>query len=94
MTSRTSREPEDSGHDAAVLVVAGVADVVVSGVSAAFGVARGFLGRNDKAAVAEDGVAELKARGRLAMDRYSTSEPAYLEVLAQHVESGRGRRDD
>lgn len=93
MTSRTPRDPEDPEHNTTVLVAAGVADMVISGVTAAFGAARGLLGRNDKSALAEDGITELKARGRLAMARYSTASPAYLEVLAQHVETGRGHRD-
>jgi hypothetical protein len=93
MTSRTPRDPADSEHNSAVLVAAGVADVVISGITAAFGTARGLLGRSDKSALAEDGITELKARGRLAMARYSSASPAYLEVLARHVESGRGHRD-
>jgi hypothetical protein len=93
MTSRTPKHPEDLEPGNAVLVVAGVADLVLSGITTAFGTARGLLGRDDKSALAEDGITELKARGRLAMARYSTVPPAYMEVLAQHVETGRGHRD-
>lgn len=98
MTSRAPQDSEDPSYNSAVLVAAGVADLAITTVGTALGSAltsaRSLLGRNDKSALAEDGVTELKARGRLALDRYSTSSPAYLEVLAQHVESGRGHRDD
>ncbi|WP_205325446.1 polyprenyl synthetase [Glycomyces sp. YM15] len=89
MTSRTTSEPEVPESNGAVLIAAGVADLVVNGITTALG----LLGRNDGSALAEDGITELKARGRLALDRYATAPPAYLEVLAQHVETGRGHRD-
>jgi hypothetical protein len=77
----------------AVLLAAGVADLAVSGAKSVLDRARGFLARADKVDLAEDGRDELKARGRLALDRLSVASPAYLEVLARHVESGRGPID-
>lgn len=97
MTSRTPIDPQDPKYNSAVLVAAGVADLALDTIGSALGSAlanaRSLLGRGDKSALAEGGITELKARGRLALDRYSTSSPAYLEVLAQHVETGRGHRD-
>lgn len=91
MTSRTPSDPGDP--NSAVLIAAGVTDLVLSGIATALGNARSLLGRGDKSALAEDGITELKARGRLALGRYSTASPAYLEVLAQHVETRRVHRD-
>ena len=53
-----------------------------------------LLRRGDRAALAQDGIDELKARGRLALARHATAAPAYLEVLAQHVETSRGLHND
>jgi hypothetical protein len=89
MTPGTERgdEPE---YNEVTLIVAGAADAVLSGIASAFAAVDGLLRRGDRAELARDGVDELRARGRLALARYSTTAPAYLEVLAQHVETGRG----
>ncbi|MFJ8312094.1 MULTISPECIES: polyprenyl synthetase [unclassified Streptomyces] len=74
----------------AVLLVAGLADLAVSAVSSAVGEVRGLLGRADVAELAEEGQRDLRARGRLALDRCATIPPAHLEVLARHTVARRG----
>ncbi|WP_311044718.1 hypothetical protein [Streptomyces sp. ID38640] len=54
---------------------------------------RGLLGRADVGELADEGRQELKARGRLALDRFAAGSPAHLEVLAQHVAARRGSTD-
>lgn len=81
------------GNDA-VLLAAGVADLAVSGLNTVLGGVRGLLGRSDVAELAGEGQQEIKARGRLALDRIVASPPAHLEVLAQHVKARRGSLDD
>jgi hypothetical protein len=93
MTRRTEAH-EEPEHHAAVLVAAGVADVVLTGVTAVLGGARELLGRRDRTLLVGEGVGELKARGQLALARFSGTSPAYLEVLARHVETGRGPLGD
>jgi hypothetical protein len=92
MTSKADGR-HDREHSDAVLLAAGVADLAVSGAKSVLDRARELLGRGDKAELAEDGLDELKARGRLVLDRRSVTSPAYLEVLARHVEAGRGPID-
>ncbi|MEE1929894.1 polyprenyl synthetase [Streptomyces sp. TRM 70351] len=89
----TERHDRGSGprKDDAVLLVAGVADLAVSGLSAALGGLRGLLGRADLADLAGEGRQDVRARGRLALDRLNAFAPAHLEVLAQHAAA---RRDD
>ncbi|MFG3161277.1 polyprenyl synthetase [Streptomyces sp. NPDC048232] len=87
MTDATRR---GSGRDErAVLVVAGLADLAVSTVGSAVGGLRGLLGRSDTADLVRDVEGDLRARGRLALDRYTRVPPAHLEVLAQHVKARR-----
>lgn len=73
-----------------MLLVAGIADIAVSGLSTAVGGLRGLFRRADVAELAGEGQQEIKARGRLALDRFTASSPAHLEVLAQHVKGRRG----
>ncbi|MGW6564856.1 polyprenyl synthetase [Streptomyces sp. NPDC054975] len=68
----------------AVLLVAGLADIAVTAVSSAVGEVRGLLGRSDVAGLADEGQEEIKARGRLVLDRYAVP-PAHMELLARHV---------
>lgn len=78
----------------AVLLVAGLADIAVTALSSAVGEVRGLLGRSDVAGLAEEGQQEIKARGRLALDRYAAVPPAHMEVLARHVVARRSAPDD
>jgi hypothetical protein len=69
----------------AVLLVAGLADLAVSALGSAMGNVRGLLSRSDTTELAADAERDLKARGRLALDRYAVVPPAHLEVLAQRA---------
>ncbi|MBT2489677.1 polyprenyl synthetase [Streptomyces sp. ISL-96] len=73
-----------------MLLVAGIADMAVSGLSTVVGGLRGLMRRADMAELAAEGQQEIKARGRLALDRFTASSPAHLEVLAQQVKAHRG----
>ncbi|MEU8618971.1 polyprenyl synthetase [Streptomyces sp. NPDC048623] len=79
----------ESRDEQAVLLVAGLADLAVSTLGSALGTVRGLLRRSDTTQLVEDAEQDLRARGRLALDRYATVPPAHLEVLAQHVLSRR-----
>ncbi|MFE6099540.1 polyprenyl synthetase [Streptomyces laurentii] len=85
-----AREGTDDG---AVLLVAGLADLAVSTLGTAMGTVRGLLRRSDTGRLVEDAEQDLRARGRLALDRYAAVPPAHLEVLAQHVLERRSRAD-
>ncbi|WP_093804234.1 hypothetical protein [Streptomyces sp. Wb2n-11] len=69
----------------AVLIAAGVADLALSGIAAALRGARGLLGRSDLAELAQDGQTEMKERGRLAMQRYTSVPEPHMELLARRV---------
>lgn len=96
-TTRGSDATRESGAaqaaDGAVLLVAGLADLAASTLGSALGTVRGLLRRSDTAHLVEEAEHELRARGRLALDRYATVPPAHLEVLAQHVLDRRLRAD-
>ncbi|MEU9593691.1 polyprenyl synthetase [Streptomyces sp. NPDC048219] len=83
MTHSTPRGP--GRDDQAVLLVAGLADLAVSTVGSAVGALRGLLRRSDTADLMREADQDLRARGRLALDRCTTVPPAHLEVLARHV---------
>jgi hypothetical protein len=74
-----------------VLLVAGLTDLTVRTLGSAVGTVRGLLRRSDTAELAAEAEQELRARGRLALDRYAAVQPAHLEVLAQHVLARRAR---
>ncbi|MFF9869880.1 polyprenyl synthetase [Streptomyces sp. NPDC013953] len=76
-----------AGHrdQQALLIVAGMADLAVTAVGSAAGAVRSLLRRSDAAELVKEAEADLEARGRLALDRYGSVPPAYLEVLAQRV---------
>ncbi|GAA3507186.1 hypothetical protein [Streptomyces showdoensis] len=80
--------------DQAVLLVAGLADLAVSTLGSALGTVRGLLRRSDAAELASEAERDLRARGRLALDRYAAAPPPHLEVLARHVRDRRGSADD
>lgn len=72
-------------EERAVLVVAGLADLTLSGLRSAVGGVRGLLRRSDGAELVGEVEQELASRGRLVLDRYASAPPAHLEVLARHV---------
>ncbi|MGW1204299.1 hypothetical protein [Streptomyces cyaneofuscatus] len=91
-----TREGVGGPGEQAVLLAAGLADLAVTTVGAAFTSVRGLLRRSDTADLAAGAEQDLIARGRLALDRYATAPPAHLEVLARHViaqRDGDGGRD-
>lgn len=91
MTRETGRRGLDVQ---AVLLAAGLADLAVSTLGTAFGTVRGLLRRSDAGALAAEAEHDLAARGRLALDRYTTVPPAHLEVLARHALARRTAGDD
>ncbi|MFZ4268480.1 hypothetical protein [Streptomyces arboris] len=80
-----TREGVGGPGEQAVLLAAGLADLAVTTVGAALTSVRGLLRRSDTAELAAGAEQDLIARGRLALDRYTTAPPAHLEVLARHV---------
>lgn len=80
-----TREGVGGPGEQAVLLAAGLADLAVTTVGAAFTSVRGLLRRSDTAELAAGAEQDLIARGRLALDRYATAPPAHLEVLARQV---------
>ncbi|WP_046733743.1 hypothetical protein [Streptomyces humi] len=91
MTRETGRRGLD---EQAVLLAAGLADLAVSTLGTAFGTVRGLLRRSDAGTLAAEAEHDLAARGRLALDRYTTVPPAHLEVLARHALARRTADDD
>ncbi|HET6857820.1 MAG TPA: polyprenyl synthetase [Streptomyces sp.] len=83
MTPHDGRAPGLAGDS--VALVAGLADLAVSGLSSALGGVTGLLRRTDLGDLLAEGQEETKARGRLALDRYAALPPAHLEVLARAV---------
>ncbi|MEW1550563.1 polyprenyl synthetase [Streptomyces tsukubensis] len=79
--------PDEEFAEQVVLVAAGLADLVLSTVGTAVGTAvdtaRGLLRRSDTGELAAEAGQDLRARGRLALDRYTTRPPAHLELLAR-----------
>jgi hypothetical protein len=76
-------------------VAAGLADLALSALETAVTTARGLLRRSDTAELAAEAERDLRARGRLALDRHAAVPPAHLEVLAQAALARRAtpRRD-
>ena len=84
-----------SGYaSSAVLLAAGLAELALSRIGPVVDRMWGFLRRSDLGALAGEVDADLKARGRLALDRYATVPPAHLEILAQRAAARRAARDD
>ena len=91
MTQRTAgREGLD---EQAVLLVAGLADLAVSTLGSALGTVRGLLRRSDTVDLAAQAEQDLRARGRIALDRYAAVPPAHLEILARHALARRAAGD-
>ncbi|WP_405773851.1 polyprenyl synthetase [Streptomyces sp. NBC_00859] len=86
--------PQDAvrGAEAAYLV-AGVVDLAVSGAVSALRGVRGLLRRSDLAELAQDGEADLKVRGRLAVERYAVVPEPHLELLARRAAARLGASD-
>ncbi|MGW6689944.1 polyprenyl synthetase [Streptomyces sp. NPDC054961] len=78
-------ERRDGLDDQVLLLAAGLADLTVSTIGSALGTVRGLLRRSDAAELAAEAEHDLMARGRLALDRYATVQPPYLETLARHT---------
>ncbi|WP_411102874.1 polyprenyl synthetase [Streptomyces sp. cmx-4-9] len=72
-------------------LVAGLADLALSGISSAVGSAVGLLRRADLGDLVADGHEDTKARGRLLLDRHAGTAPAHMEVLARTVVAARPR---
>ncbi|WP_411143314.1 polyprenyl synthetase [Streptomyces sp. x-80] len=81
------------GTEAAYLA-AGLADLALSGAASALRGLRGLLGRSDLAELAQDGEADLRARGRLALQRYASVPEPHMELLARRAAARRGTCDD
>ncbi|MDX3850761.1 polyprenyl synthetase [Streptomyces sp. AK02-01A] len=74
----------------AAYLAAGLADLAVSGAVSVLRGLRGVLGRSDLTELTQDGGEDLKARGRLALQRYTSLPEAHLELLARRVAARRG----
>jgi hypothetical protein len=74
-------------------VVAGLADLALSGAGSALRGLRGLLSRSDLAELAKDGQDDLKARGRLAVQRHASLPEPHLESLARQAAARLGERD-
>ncbi|PXX62164.1 hypothetical protein DFR70_10731 [Nocardia tenerifensis] len=72
----------------------GLADSALSRLGPVLDRVRGLLRRSDATSLAGAAGADLKARGRLALDRYATVPPAHLEILAQRVLARRAASGD
>ncbi|MFI8324352.1 polyprenyl synthetase [Streptomyces sp. NPDC085529] len=86
MTDRTDRDRRPD--EQALLLVAGLADLMVDTLGTAVGSFRSLLGRSDSVDLAQDAAADLRARGRLALDRlapggHGSGGLAHMEVLAR-----------
>ncbi|GHA95826.1 hypothetical protein GCM10010346_17960 [Streptomyces chryseus] len=81
-------------HSDAVLLAAGMADLAAGAPGSVLGGLRGLLRRSDVADPAGEGQQEIKARGRLVLDRYASGPPAHLEVLARQVTARRSGAAD
>ncbi|MEV6795553.1 polyprenyl synthetase [Streptomyces sp. NPDC051320] len=93
MTPAGDGAGDGRGSDA-VLVAAGVADLMLSGVGSVLRGARGLLRRSDLAELAQDGQEEMKARGRLALERSVSLGEPHMELLARRcAAAGPGQRD-
>ncbi|MEV3930050.1 polyprenyl synthetase [Streptomyces sp. NPDC053728] len=83
MTKDAGRGSGPEGQ--ALLLAAGLADLAVSTVGSVLGTVRGLLRRSDGAELVVEAQHDLKARGRLVLDRYADVPPAHLEILAQEA---------
>ncbi|MEU3183644.1 polyprenyl synthetase [Streptomyces sp. NPDC006923] len=97
MSVSDSGSRSDRGTEAAYLA-AGLADLAVSGAVSVLRGLRGILGRSDLTELTQDSGEDLKARGRLALQRYTAIPEPHLELLARRVAArpgpAPGARDD
>jgi hypothetical protein len=78
-----------AGASAAVLLAVGAADLAVATLGSALRGVSGLLRRSDLGELADQGQQDMRARGRLVLDRYAVPDPP-LEVLARHAAARRG----
>ncbi|WP_461028886.1 polyprenyl synthetase [Streptomyces sparsus] len=88
MTEADGDTAEGRTSDAALLL-AGAADLALSTATAALRGARSLLNRSDLADLAQDAQQEVKARGRLLLQRHAVPEP-HMELLARQITARRG----
>ncbi|MFD4372865.1 polyprenyl synthetase [Streptomyces sp. NPDC058486] len=86
--------PGERPDEKALLLAAGLADLVVDAIGTATGSLRSLLGRADSAELAQDAAADLRARGRLALDRLATDRDGsgglpHMEILAREATARR-----
>ncbi|MER7821936.1 polyprenyl synthetase [Streptomyces sp. NPDC096097] len=81
---------EANPAEEAVALLAGLADLALTGLGSAVGSAGNLLRRADIGDLLADGHEDTKARGRLFLDRHVGTPPAHMEVLA-HTVSARFR---
>ncbi|WP_418963011.1 hypothetical protein [Streptomyces lavendofoliae] len=87
------RRDDDSAGSRLLQLAAGAADLAYGGLSSVLRDGRNLLGRADVAELAAEGQRELRARGRLVLDRVAAPQPAHLEVLARHAAARRATGD-
>ncbi|MFE5795986.1 hypothetical protein ACFQ8C_25890 [Streptomyces sp. NPDC056503] len=86
--------PGERPDEKALLMAAGLADLVVDTIGTAAGSLRSLLGRADSADIAQDAAADLRARGRLALDRLAADRDGprslpHMELLAREAAARR-----
>jgi len=74
-----------------VHVLAGVADLAVSQLARGVRRIGALVGRSDLKEFVRDGHEELRARGELAVNRYSAAPDPHLETLAKRVVARKSR---
>ncbi|MEU1123377.1 polyprenyl synthetase [Streptomyces sp. NPDC005899] len=80
-------EGNRDGGGRPMLVLAGLVDLALDTCGSALRTASGLLHRADVGELARQGGQDLRARGRLAVDRLPAGGPAHLEVLARSARS-------
>ncbi|MEU2546813.1 hypothetical protein ABZ618_15465 [Streptomyces roseolus] len=86
--------PGERADEKALLLAAGLADLVVETIGTAAGSLRSLLGRADSADIAQDAAADLRARGRVALDRLAADRDGprslpQMELLAREAAARR-----
>lgn len=85
----------DGAVDEVVLTVVGVADLAFSQAKALLRPVGDVIGRSDLRELTREGHGDLKARGRLALDRrLPATQPAHLEALARRAAAVRSTSGD
>lgn len=78
----------------ALLLAAGPADAALGGVESLVRRARGLTSRSDLAEPAQDGRDEMRARGKLALQRFGPGPEPHMELLARRALAARSGSDD